>query len=449
MKRIAALSLIAALLLSCAACSQGSDKTPAPTETPVPEVTETPEATAAPEVEPVAAEDLVVDDVPVHVTSEDGLVNLDLPNQRWAELHSDEHTILFSNGDCAITIDLLKKGDTTPTVPFSDETHKLIFTSSVSAEDYVLFVTGYAREETDFTAISTAINSIRIDRTKVPQTAQPQPSHSYTVQDQNYSAWVTAAGLNVRSASGTDAKVLTTLTKDTQVTVTGEVLEDGKYIGWSRVKLANGSTGYVASQFLTKTQPKPAVTKTGTTKNLWSQYGTVYTLYEYTDNTWKTSDNTVYWAYGFSTWINSAGNILYDYDPTAAATTTSATGNSRQLWDAYGLTCWVYEYSDYSWKDSNGTSYRPDGFSTWKSSTGKILYDYDPTEGQAVAETATPPDNWKSDFEVSLFAHDNMVVCWYTYLGDGYYEATCQDASDPSKTGTVVVNAYDGSWKWN
>lgn len=451
MKKLAALSLAAALLLSFTACSQANDKTPAGS---APAATEAPVSTAEPPedagIEPVSAEDLVIDDVPVHVTSEGGLVNLDLPNQRWAELHSDEHTILFSNGDCAITVDLLTKNDTTPTVPFSDETHKLIFTTSVSAEDYVLFITGYAHEETDFTPISTAIGSIRIDRSKVPQKAQPQPTHSYTVQEQNYSAWVTAAGLNVRSASGTDAKVLTCLSKDTQVNVTGEVMENGKYIGWSRIKLSNGSVGYVASQFLTKTQPKPAVSKTGTTKNLWSQYGTLYVVYEYSDNTWKTSDNTVYWPYGFSTWINSAGNILYDYDPTEAATTSaSATGTSKQLWDAYGLTYWVYEYSDNTWKDKNGTAFWPDSFSTWKNSAGKVLYDYDPTEGQAYSETAAPSENWKADFEASLLARDNMIVCWYTYLGDGYYEAACQGVDNPSNTGTVTVNAYDGGWKWN
>lgn len=446
MKKITALLLTAALLLSCTACSSAKD-----TVTATPEPTETPAPTEAPaEAEPVA--EVVIDDVPVHVTSEDGLVELDLPNQRWAELHSDEHKILFSNGDCAITIDLYKKTDTLPTVPLSDDTHKLIFTSTLSVSDYVLFITGYAHEETDFSPIGVAINSIRIDASKVPQTVTPTATPSYTIQDCNYTAWVTASGLNVRSASGTDAKIVGYLTQDTQITVTGEVLNGGRYIGWSRITTPNGTTGYVASQFLTTTQPKPKATKTGTTKKLWSQYGVVYTLYEYTDNTWKTDDGTTFWVYSSNAWTNSAGKMLYTYDPTATAPAKATkTGSSKQLWDDAGRSYWVDEYTDATWKDSNGVTYWPDSFSLWKSSNNRVFYDYDPNITPITDDTdlPTPPENWKATFEASLYAHDGMSACWYTYIGEGYYEVYCQNPDDPNQTGIVWVNSYTGDWEWH
>ena len=445
MRKFTALLLTAALLLSCTACSSAKD-----TVTATPEPIETPAPTEAPtEAEP-AAETIVIDDVPVHVTSEDGLVELDLPNQRWAEIHSDEHKILFSDGDCAIAIDLYKSTDKLPSIAFSDNMHKLIFTSTLSANDYVLFITGYAHEETDFSAMSTSINSIRIDSSKVPQTVAATPAPSYTIQDCNYSAWVTATGLNVRSASGTNAKVVGYLTQDTQITVTGEVLSGSRYIGWSRITTPNGTVGYVASQFLTTTQPKPKPTRTGTTKKLWSQYGSVYIVYEYTDNTWKTDDGTTYWPYGFSTWTNSASKLLYDYDPTEPVANPTKTGANKQLWDDGGGSVLAYEYTDTTWRDDNGVTYWPDTFSLWKSSNNRFYYDYDPLiyPAKGVTDVPTPPANWKAQFEGSLSAHDGMIPSWYSYLGNGYYEAHCQDPDNPDVYGTAQVNAYTGEWNW-
>ena len=455
MKKTAAFLLAALLMLSCTACvtqepqAATAASTTQPTETTV-ETTEAPTKATEPEVQAVA-ETLSKDDVPVHVTSKDGLVELDLPNQRWAELHSDEHTLLFSDGDCAITLDLYKKTDTLPSIPLSDETHKLIFTSTVSVNDYVLFITGYAHEEEDFSPIGVAIKSIVINKSKVPQ-AMEEDSHSYTIQDTSYDAWVTASALNVRSASGTDASVIASLPKGTKVTVTGEVLESGRYIGWSRIKMSNGTVGFVASQFLTSSQPKAEAQRTGTTKTLWNSRGTAYTLYAYSDGYWRTNDGTVYWTNGSSSWINSAGIVLYEYDPTYQPVTPAAptkTGSSAQLWDSTGIDVTVYFYSDNVWRSGSGAIFWPDGFSTWGCNNGRTYYDYDPTYVEPTeTDPAAPDDSWKDQFENSLYGHDGMIACWYTYLGDGWYEVYCQDPDNADLNGTVHVNAYTGSWNW-
>ena len=458
MKKTTVFLLAALMLLSCTACVTQEPQativasTTQPTETTA-ETTET--TGAAVTVEPAAqsvAETLSVDDVPIHVTSKDGLVELDLPNQRWAELHSDEHTLLFSDGDCAITIDLYKKTDTLPSIPLSDETHKLIFTSTVSVNDYVLFITGYAHEEEDFSPIGVAIKTIQIDKTKVPEAVEPEGTHSYTIQDTSYDAWVTAAALNVRSASGTDATVIASLPKSTKVTVTGEVLEDGRYIGWSRIKMSNGTVGFVASQFLTSSQPKAEAQRTGTAKTLWSIRGTAYTLYAYSDGSWRTNDGTVYWSNGSSSWINSAGMVLYEYDPTYQPVTPAAptkTGSSTRLWDSTGIDVTVYFYSDNVWRSGSGAIFWPAGFSTWGCDNGRTYYDYDPTYVEPTdPEPVVPDDYWKADFEESLYGHDGMIACWYTYLGDGWYEVYCQDPDNADLNGTAHVNAYTGSWNW-
>lgn len=460
MKKTAALFLAVLLLLSCAACgsteaqaatvntTKATETTAAATEAATEAATQAAKPAAA---EVAAQETLSKDDVPVHVTSKDGLVELDLPNQRWAEIHSDEHTILFSDGDCAIAIDLYKTTDTLPSIPLSDETHKLIFTSAVSVNSYVLFITGYAHEEEDFSPIGTAIKTIQVDKTKVPEAVEPEDTHDYTVQDANYSAWVTATALNVRSASGTDATIIASLPKSTKVTVIGEVLEDGRYIGWSKIKMSNGTVGFVASQFLSTSQPKAEPQRTGNTKTLWSERGTVYTLYEYSDGTWKNGDGTTFWPNTFSTWINSAGKTLYEYDPTAPVEPEkpTKTGTSTQLWDSTGIDVMVYFYSDNVWRADSGATFWPDGFSTWGCDNGRTYYDYDPTYVEPTDPTpVTPADDWKQGFEKSLYEHDGMIACWYTYLGDGMYEVYCQDPDNADKNGTVQVNAYTGSWNW-
>ena len=460
MKKTAALFLAVLLLLSCAACGSTEAQAATVHTTKAAETTAATTAAATeaateaskPAVQEVAVQEtLSKDDVPVHVTSKDGLVELDLPNQRWAELHSDEHTLLFSDGDCAIAIDLYKTTDTLPSIPLSDETHKLIFTSTVSVNGYVLFITGYAHEEEDFSPIGTAIKSIQVDKTKVPEAVEPEDTHDYTVQDANYSAWVTATALNVRSASGTDATVIASLPKSTKVTVIGEVLEDGRYIGWSKIKMSNGTVGFVASQFLSTSQPKAEPQRTGNTKTLWSERGTAYTLYEYSDGSWKNGDGTTFWPNTFSTWINSAGKTLYDYDPSAPVEPEkpTKTGTSTQLWDSTGIDVTVYFYSDNVWRADSGATFWPDGFSTWGCDNGRTYYDYDPTYVEPTdPQPITPADDWKETFEKSLYGHDGMIACWYTYLGDGIYEVYCQDPDNADKNGTVQVNAYTGSWNW-
>lgn len=458
MKRFAILLLTLAMLLTCTACVGAQTEPSAAATTAATETTEATTApTTAPATEPTvetAGEEVkeaaMMDDTPYTATSKDGLVTITLPNQRWAELDGDDYTILFSNGDSAITVSLYKTTDKLPSMPTSDETHKLIFTSTVSTSEYVLLITGYAHEETDAAAISTAMNSIRIDKSKVPQQEAPKAAPSYTVQDTNYSAWVTASSLNVRSASGTDASIIASLPKNTKVTVTGNVLENGSRIGWNRIKMSNGSVGFVAAQFLTTSEPKSGPSKTGDTVTLWSRYGTKYTLYGYSDNSWKTSDGTSYWPDGNNTWINAAGKVLYDYDPTyinPVTPTPSRTGTTHTLWTSAGKTVTVYEYTDYTWKTSDGTEYWPDSFSTWTNAAGRLLYDYDPTYVEPT-EAPTAPDAWKDTFEASLYAHDGMVVGWYTYTGEGQYEAYVYDPDNPDANGTVYVNSYSGSWWW-
>ena len=224
MKKVIALFLAAVLMLSSAACSAKPESTE--TAASSASATAEPLPTAPPENAAEAKPEIDEAELPYEYQTADGLLRITLPNHRWGQLYSDEHDVLFSDGGSAISVDLYRAKDTLPSIPSADQTHKLIFTSAVSADEYVLYLIGYALEETDFANLAAAINSIKVDKTRItkawPEEAPPAPA--YSVRDTNYTAWVSANILNVRTGSGTDSSLICQVPLDTKLTVTGEVL---------------------------------------------------------------------------------------------------------------------------------------------------------------------------------------------------------------------------------
>lgn len=452
MKRTIALLLTAVLLLSCTACSvppKATETAPttAPTETET--VSTVPTATVTEPTEEVKPE-IDEAELPYDYQTADGLLRITLPNHHWGQIYTDEHDVLLSDGDCAIAVDLYRATDTLPPIPTADKTHKLIFTSAVSADEYVLYLIGYASEETDFSDLATAINSITVDKVRITKVwpEEEPPAPAYSVRDTTHTAWVSANALNVHTGSGTENPIITQLTRDTKLTVTGEVLKGNDYIGWSRVRLSNGTEGYVSSQFLTTTQPTPKPTKTGNSKTLYNIHGTIYTVFEYSDYNWRTESGTAFWPATFSTWESASGQVLYDYDPSVPAyTEPQLTSQSVLLYNADGsMTQTVYLATDGEWYNTSWVNFYSAGNGVWYCG-GAMFYDYDPTPAPTVPETgAAPQANWKETFEASLWGHDAMIAVEYTLLYEGTYEVLCQDP-ESGATRTVIVDAYTGGWE--
>lgn len=450
MKKAIALFLTAVLLLSCTACSAPAKATetapttvPATTEpastVPTANVTE-PTAEAKPEIDEA--------ELPYDYQTTDGLLSITLPNHHWGQLYTDEHDVLFSDGDCAIAVDLYRAKDSLPPIPTADETHKLIFTSAISADEYVLYLIGYASEETDFSDLAAAINSITVDKARITKVwpEEEPPAPAYSVRDTNYTAWVNANALNVRTGSGTENAIICQLTRDTKLTVTGEVLKGNDYIGWSRVRLSNGTVGYVSSQFLTTTQPVPKPTKTGNSKTLYSSHGTIYTVFEYSDYNWRTESGTVFWPATFSTWESASGQVLYDYDPSVPAHTgPQLTSEQVLLYNADGsFAQTVFLATDGEWYNTSWVNFYPAGDGVWYCG-GAVFYEYAPTP-EPTAPSPEPLANWKENFETALWAHDAMVAVGYTLLYEGTYEVLCRDP-ETDATKTVIVDSYTGAWE--
>lgn len=88
----------------------------------------------------------------------------------------------------------------------------------------------------------TTENTPSKDTTKIDETVLAQ-----NVAKTNHGKVNSAVGLNVRVGAGTNTSVLTTLTNNSVVNIIGE--ENG----WYKVKLDNGSIGYVGAKYITKT----------------------------------------------------------------------------------------------------------------------------------------------------------------------------------------------------
>ena len=91
--------------------------------------------------------------------------------------------------------------------------------------------------------------------------------------------FVTTDELNVRSGYSTDDAAIGAIYYGEPVTVTGAVTKDGADYGWYQIQF-NGATGYVASGFLSETQPAAKTAGTaqaGTTQTGTAQAGTTQT----------------------------------------------------------------------------------------------------------------------------------------------------------------------------
>ena len=94
--------------------------------------------------------------------------------------------------------------------------------------------------------------------TKTTATTGTTKTTTTTTSGYPKTGWVTASSLNVRSGPSTSAAVKTSVSKNTQLTVTGQ---DAK-TGWYIVKLSNGTTGYCSNQYITFTKPSSGGTST-------------------------------------------------------------------------------------------------------------------------------------------------------------------------------------------
>lgn len=262
---------------------------------------------------------------PVTVTSEDGLVTITLPDDKWVQVPSTTNSVVFSDGDCAILFDVYRSNDTLPGFMKKDAQHVVVYNAATATEDYVFIATGLVTSEEDYNDIRGAINGIEVHQEKITDamlehTVNPDDFYIETV---SYPAWISADVLNVRDDSSKEGNVLTIGYKGDQVEVTGIVKMNGEDTGWARIEI-EGLEGFVSSQFLSTNQVEIEDEENESSTNPYNTYpftvyypdGTPYTLYLDNEGYAHDASETYFDQGQDGVWRNEQyGVYFYNYKP--------------------------------------------------------------------------------------------------------------------------------------
>lgn len=130
----------------------------------------------------------------------------------------------------AETVQMLVK-DTTVTV--DDEINGWAFISTDT-------VSGWIRAD--------KLTAEEANQTSTEQTNNTEPAEQTPATAEPQTGYISASSVNVRASASTSANVVTTLTRNTEVTIEGE--ENG----WTRITTSTGVSGYVSSEYISDEQ---------------------------------------------------------------------------------------------------------------------------------------------------------------------------------------------------
>ena len=124
----------------------------------------------------------------------------------------------------------------------------LVKDTTVTVDDEV---NGWAFISTD-----TVSGWIRSDKLTAEEVKQNPPEHTENTEPEETPAtttetqtgYISASSVNVRESASTSAKIITTLTRNTAVTIAG------KENGWAKITTSSGVSGYVSSEYISDEQ---------------------------------------------------------------------------------------------------------------------------------------------------------------------------------------------------
>ena len=191
------------------------------------------------------------------ITSNDGVVSIETPDDSWALTTDPNYWFVISDGKSIITLDHLSNGESLPSVEVANEHYKAISQSFVSTLNEVFVVKGMAAEQADLESLMKAMGSIKILKYDTKTALAPAPEAKepeFGLRDINEDYYITASELMVRTDFSIDSSIIGTLYRGEQVRVLGEVTKGGQDYGWCKIQY-QGSTAYVSDQYLSKTDP--------------------------------------------------------------------------------------------------------------------------------------------------------------------------------------------------
>ena len=192
----------------------------------------------------------------------------------------------------------------------------------------------------------------------------------------NFTVWVAGQQLNVRGGSSSEAPVIGTLFYADAVEVTGIEKAGGAETGWYQVNY-NGSTGYIASAYVT-TVPDTAETLGYTlTDERVTLYqgggGAAAYVYRATDGNWYDGSGRPYRPDGSGQWTCLTGGSVWT--ETAPPSPGERAAAQVLVQDEEGLNSQtLYAGTDGSWRNGAGGIYSDNGDGTWTGPDGEIWY---------------------------------------------------------------------------
>lgn len=323
-------------------------------------------------------------------TTSDGALTLETPDDTWKEIHDPNTWVTLSNGTATITIFHYTAGEQLPALTAADDHFAQVYQTAISNRSETFVITGSVVDPANMPKIRAAVESTKVNetsaRTPSSETKNKKPSSDYVIEETDETLYVSGAdGLNIRQTYSANASLIGGYNYADAVHVTGIVMKDGQEVGWVRVE-SDGIIGYVASGFLTDTQPevpqeKPAdntVYLTGNTVYLYYSNGYGVTVREYSDGTWRDDNGYYYTAEGAGNWSCSDGSSLTSNPPAANEEPSNNyvsepnTSGLFTLTNASGETVAIYQQPDGTFVDAEGMAYQAEGAGQWSDSTGGI-----------------------------------------------------------------------------
>ncbi|GEM_PF-2188806 len=329
-------------------------------------------------------------------TSPDGVLSIDLPNEKWQEIDNSGKWLAFSDGGNLITVDHLSNGEKLPEMTVADDHYVNVYQAVFSTQNEVFIITGSVVDAAVIPDIANCIISAKVLQydtklavKKGEETASTESESTVVPVDKTM--YVISDGLNVRAGYSTDDKIIGGLAYGSSVKVTGSVQKGGTDTGWYQIAYDSGS-GYVSAKFLSDKQPSAPVKNssgssaslsfTGEAKTLYEIDGHAVTVYKASDGYWYDTDGMKYTQTSDYDFEAANGAPLTTNKP-QVNNGNSATGSAFTVYWENGNTTSLTPYSDGYYYSSDWIRYSANGDGTYTGSDGTRLYDSDPWNADA------------------------------------------------------------------
>jgi len=338
-------------------------------------------AFASPDQPADAQDSTLITDEPAQpqtLTTDDGVLQLTLPNSSWKQLNDDSNWVSLSSGTDHITIDHLSNGEKLPDVTIAKDPIAQVYEVFYSTQNEIFILTGTVESANCMDEVRAIIDSFKVLQYDTKQAVPDQPPQpEYGLREIGENMYCTSEdGVHVRSGCSTDDDIIGGVQYGDQVYVNGMVTKDGQDYGWLQIQLDN-TVGYVWGEFFDENPPAPQPDPTPTDESmfLFMPEGGNIDIFQFTDGVWRSYDGSMtYNVAQDGVWGDEDGTIYYD-SPFNPHMDPSSTGEELTVYSHDHSEVTLYVFSDGTWRDELNELYVDNGDGTITGPHGFIFYE--------------------------------------------------------------------------